>query len=488
MAARDTEPIRIARGTTVSNDLQQLLDNLHVEQIDTNLFRGFTPPGRNPRIYGGQVLAQAMNAADAQRRPRRGACTRSTRISCAPATPRGRSSTRSTRSATGARFSTRRVVARQGGRAIFNTAISYQQPEDGLAHHERCPRCRRRSRSRATSPTTRAWRPRSPRAITRRGTESDRLPPARRTLDRCDPPARPPRFGVWMRANGTMPDDPARACADARLHVRQLPDVDRAAAARRSPTTTRRLQTASLDHGLWFYEDFRADEWLYYHLVSPLRRRRPRLQHRLRLHPRRSPRRDRRAGRADAAGGATRLRSASRPCRRAGIALSCRHPRPGEQRHERSRSPVAHAARCRRGSLLHESRHLGNALRRGAGPRARHALRAGPVRRRGDRRGRRLRAHRAQARGHAAAPGAGARQRPREPAQRPARRRRDRQHRRRSRHLSPAVRHPAHLGRHRRREAHVALGALGAVRRGAASGRRAARSPPRCRRRGRSRR
>ena len=148
-------------------------------------------------------------------------------------------------------------------------------------------------------------------------------------------------------------------------------------------------------------------------------------------------------------------------------------PSPGEQRHERSRSPVAHAAGCRRGSLLHESRHLGNALRGGTGPRARHALRAGPVRRRRDRRGGRIRAHRAQARRHAAAPGAGTRQRPGEPAQRQAWRRGDGEHRRRSRHLSPAVRHPAHLGRHRRRKTHVALGALGAVQRAAAGGCRA---------------
>ena len=90
-----------------------------------------------------------------------------------------------------------------------------------------------------------------------------------------------------------------------------------------------------------------------------------------------------------------------------------------------------------------QPRHLGDALRRGTRPRARHALRARPVRGRGDRRRRRLRAHGRQAGGDAAALRPGPRQRPRQPAQRAPRRDADRQHRRRPGDLPPPARRAA---------------------------------------------
>lgn len=267
MPPRDTAIIRIAPGVTVSNDLQHLLDNLHVEQIDTNLFRGLTPPGPNPRVYGGQALAQAMNAAtrsvDQARRVhsqhayflRPGDPARPIIYEVDPIRD-------------GRGFSTRRVVARQGGRAIFNTAISYQLPEEGFAHHEPMP----------AVPAPESLE--SDFAFyTRKSTEQPgryhaftRHPVDYRTLerlDRYDPPARAARFGVWMRANGTMPDDPG-------VHAQMLAYMSDSylmstallphAIAHDNPA----LQSASLDHALWLYADFRADEWLYYHLASPL--------------------------------------------------------------------------------------------------------------------------------------------------------------------------------------------------------------------------
>ena len=95
-----------------------------------------------------------------------------------------------------------------------------------------------------------------------------------------------------------------------------------------------------------------------------------------------------------------------------------------------------------------QSGHLGDAFRRRAGPDPGHALRARPVRGRGDRRRRRLRAGRGQAGGDPAALRARARQRPGQPAQRAPRLDADRQHRRRPGDLSPAQR-PAADRRHR---------------------------------------
>lgn len=251
----------------MSKDLQQLLDNLHLEQIDTNLFRGVTPPGRNPRIYGGQVLAQAMNAAtrsvDRARRVhsqhayflRPGDPARPVIYEVDPIRD-------------GRGFSTRRVVARQGGRAIFNTSISYQLPEQGLAHHEPMPEVpppESLESDFAYYARRAAEQPEHYHALTSHPVDYRPL----ERLERRNPPARAARFGVWMRANGTMPDDPG-------LHAQMLAYMSDSylmstallphAISYENPA----LQTASLDHGLWFYADFRADEWLFYHLVSPI--------------------------------------------------------------------------------------------------------------------------------------------------------------------------------------------------------------------------
>ena len=114
--------------------------------------------------------------------------------------------------------------------------------------------------------------------------------------------------------------------------------------------------------------------------------------------------------------------------------------------HERRRKPCAQSAEERRRYLLLQSRHLGDALRRGTRPRARHALHPRPVRGRGDGRGRWLRAHVRQAGGDAAALRPGPRQWPRQPAQRPPRAVADRQHRGRPGDLPPPERRAADRG------------------------------------------
>ena len=108
--------------------------------------------------------------------------------------------------------------------------------------------------------------------------------------------------------------------------------------------------------------------------------------------------------------------------------------------------------------MLHESRHVGDALRRGARRRSRDARDPRVVRGRRHGRGRRLRAHGRQARGHAPAPRPRARQRTRESAQRAPGAHADRQHRRRPGHVSPGARRAAHVRHRQRGQQRVALG------------------------------
>ena len=250
----------------MSDDLDALLEVLAVEQLDTYLFRGITPAGRMKRVYGGQVLAQAMNSAsrtvDSARRVhsqhayflRPGDPARPILYEVDPIRD-------------GRRFSTRRVVALQAGRAIFSTSISYQLPESGLQHQDPMPDVPGPEELQSDFDFysgLAALHPGRFHAPKRHAVDY-------RIVERIDPttPRRgPARMGVWMRANGSLADQPsihtellAYMSDNYLLSTALLPH----ALIFDSPA----LQTASIDHGLWFYGDFRADEWLYYQLASP---------------------------------------------------------------------------------------------------------------------------------------------------------------------------------------------------------------------------
>lgn len=250
----------------MDGDLEALVALLHVEQLDTCLFRGLTPPGRTRRVYGGQVLAQAMNAATRTVDPERRVHSQHAYF-LRPGDPAHPIIYEVDPIRDGKGFSTRRVVARQHGRAIFTTALSFQLPEEGLSHQEPMPEVPAPEELESEHDY---WARMAARYPGRYGT------PRRRALDyrvleRIDPIAHPPhspRNGVWMRAIGT---------------VTELPGIHQALLAYMSDHylmstsllphgrgfDNPQLQTASMDHGLWFYDDFRADEWLYYHLLSP---------------------------------------------------------------------------------------------------------------------------------------------------------------------------------------------------------------------------
>jgi len=250
----------------VDQDLDELLGLLQVEQLDACLFRGRSPSGRTRRVYGGQVLAQAMNAATRTVDPARRVHSQHAYF-LRPGDPARPIIYDVDPIRDGKSFSTRRVVARQGGRAIFNTSISFQVPEPGLEHQEPMPEVPPPESVESDFDFyTRlaAEQPERHRAPQRHAVDY-------RVIERIDPVSHPPaaaRYGVWMKTVGRLPEVPGihetllafmsdnyLMSTGLRPHGRGYDHPE--------------LQTASLDHGLWFYDGFRADEWLYYHLLSP---------------------------------------------------------------------------------------------------------------------------------------------------------------------------------------------------------------------------
>jgi acyl-CoA thioesterase-2 len=92
-----------------------------------------------------------------------------------------------------------------------------------------------------------------------------------RPVDWCPPDlseSQPPRQRVWIRADGTLPDDPVlHTCV--LTYASDMTLLDTTMLAHGGASLEDRVQMASLDHAMWFHRPFRADEWLLYDQDSP---------------------------------------------------------------------------------------------------------------------------------------------------------------------------------------------------------------------------
>jgi len=249
--------------------IQDLLNVLDLEQLEVNLFRGHTPPTGRNRVYGGQVIGQALVAAcrtlDANGRPPHslhayfllGGDPKVPIIYDVDRIRDGRS------------FTTRRVVAIQHGEAIFTMAVSFHRDEPGLSHQAVMPKVPTPDELPSEAEFKQRVLPTLPEAV-RRYYERERPIDVRpvefdRYLGRRIENG---HFHVWIRANGRLPDEPAiHQCVLAYASDMTLLD---ASLVRHGRTLFEHdFMAASLDHALWFHRSFRADEWLLYAQESP---------------------------------------------------------------------------------------------------------------------------------------------------------------------------------------------------------------------------
>ena len=199
---------------------------------------------------------------------RTGPCTHSTRTSCARAIPTVPIVYEVDRIRDGKSFTTRRVVGIQHGRAIFQLSASFQIVEDGPEHQEAFPdvatpeslptfQARMEEFKDRFSPDMADWLTRE-RPIDQRPTEMPSW---------LDPGPREPSQDVWIKANGTLPDEPLlHVCIVA--YASDLTILDTAMLPHGNSFREDEFQIASLDHAMWFHRPFRADEWLLYHQHS----------------------------------------------------------------------------------------------------------------------------------------------------------------------------------------------------------------------------
>ena len=242
------------------NPLEELVALLDLEQLEVNLFRGVSWKDDRPRVFGGQVAGQALVAAGrtVDGRPVHSLHAYFLR----PGDPSVPIVYEVDRIRDGKSFTTRRVVAIQHGEAIFNLQASFHLSETGLDHQVPMPD--------VPGPET------LPRADELEPPVAGRLwgrqPVDMRYVD--GPPwergPEPPltRQLVWIRADGTLPDDPVlHTCVVAYASDYTL--LGASLVPHGLSYFRDDLMMASLDHAMWFHRPFRADEWLLYSQMSP---------------------------------------------------------------------------------------------------------------------------------------------------------------------------------------------------------------------------
>ncbi|MFP6563541.1 MAG: acyl-CoA thioesterase II [Myxococcota bacterium] len=251
----------------MNKPLQAVLDLLDLEPIEVNLFRGQSPKEERQRVFGGQVLAQALVAADRTVEDRLAHSFHAYFLR--PGDPAVPILYDVDRIRDGKSFTTRRVKAIQHGRAIFNMSVSFQVVEAGLEHQMPMPAApspddlptmkqQEAVLIESASPEFKSWFGRE-HAFEERVVEP---------INWFAPQKRDPHQQVWIRTNGKLPDEPALHQA-LLAYLSDMSLLDTSSMPHGVSYFDSGMQIASLDHAMWFHRPFRTDDWLLYETDSP---------------------------------------------------------------------------------------------------------------------------------------------------------------------------------------------------------------------------
>ena len=249
--------------------VEQLLSTLDLEQLEINLFRGRSPENGWQRVFGGQVVGQALMAAartvEAQDRIAHSLHS----YFLLAGDPTAPIIYEVDRIRDGGSFTTRRVVAIQHGHAIFSMAASFHKPEAGFDHQIAMPDVPPPEALPSEEELLARLLPTMPQEV-RFYWERER-PIELRPVDLSrffGKENLEPKQYLWIKTNGALPDnDRLHRCALA--YASDFSLLDTALIAHGRVLFDPRLLLASLDHAVWFHRSFRADEWLLYAQDSP---------------------------------------------------------------------------------------------------------------------------------------------------------------------------------------------------------------------------
>jgi len=248
--------------------LNQLLDLLSLETIEQGIYRGNSQDLGFGRVFGGQVIGQALFAAKETVDSKFGvnsfhcyflrmADSQKPIVYDVEVIRDGRS------------IATRRIKAIQNGQPIFYLTSSFHVQEDGFDHQSTMPD--------VVGPETLQSEVERARLI------QEFIPSAVRQQFTCDkaidirpvenntpikPTVSAPKGHFWMKANGALPDD-IRIHKYLLAYASDFSFLPVAGQPHGISFMTPKLQMATIDHSMWFHRDFRFDDWLLYEVESP---------------------------------------------------------------------------------------------------------------------------------------------------------------------------------------------------------------------------
>ncbi|HSR65714.1 MAG TPA: acyl-CoA thioesterase II [Xanthomonadaceae bacterium] len=248
--------------------VSELIDLLSLERLEDNLFRGQSRDIGTKYVFGGQVLGQALSAAQATMEKPRDAHSLHAYFLRAGDIEHPIVYTVD-RTRDGGSFSVRRVTAIQHGQVIFFCAASFHEDEPGGEHQLSMPEVPMPEDIEPSRPVPSDVFATLPnkvqRWLSRQGPFEFRHVYPR---DELNPPKRPPYQQVWFRLGERVGDAPelhrALLAYASDFHL-----LGTATFPHGISYYQPNVQMASLDHGLWFHRPFRADEWLLYSIDSP---------------------------------------------------------------------------------------------------------------------------------------------------------------------------------------------------------------------------
>jgi acyl-CoA thioesterase-2 len=247
--------------------VDEVLALLDLEPIEVNLFRGVSPQDRWQRVFGGQVIGQALVAAGRTVEDRAAHSLHAYFLR--PGDPKVPIIYEVDRIRDGRSFTTRRVVAIQHGRAIFSMAVSFQIDEPGMEHQIDMVQVPEPEKLKSEMELRRAHVDKIPEKYRKhflREQPIEMRPVNPRNM--FDPQPGEPVQQVWFRATAPVSKNQlVQQCVLA--YASDMTLLDTCLLPHGVSWENSNLQSASLDHAMWFHHPFEVDEWLLYSQDSP---------------------------------------------------------------------------------------------------------------------------------------------------------------------------------------------------------------------------
>ncbi len=253
----------------MSKVLNDLLGQLSLEKLEANLFRGESQDLGLGMVFGGQVMGQAISAA-------KGTVPEDYRVHSFHSYFLLKGDTQQPivydveRIRDGKSLATRRIKAVQNGQAIFYMTASFKAEEKGFEHQDKMPDVPDPEDLISEQEMALIHSDLLPEFICNKLVAEKPIEMRPVTLiNPADPDIEEPKRLIWLKANGKMPDDPSIH----RYLLAYASDFNFLPTALQPHGVsyfTEGVQAVTVDHSMWFHNDFHLDEWLLYAIESPV--------------------------------------------------------------------------------------------------------------------------------------------------------------------------------------------------------------------------